>query len=101
MFAVSAVGGTATIFMGDTRVATNVMKSDGTRAIGTKLARGPVYDAIFNEGKPYRGEADILGTSYFTAYDPIKNDYGEVIGILYVGLLECRILWFWTSVCLI
>ena len=80
------VGGTATIFMGDTRVATNVMKSDGTRAIGTKLARGPVYDAIFNEGKPYRGEADILGTSYFTAYDPIKNDSGEVIGILYVGI---------------
>ena len=80
------VGGTATIFMGDTRVATNVMKSDGTRAIGTKLARGPVYEAIFSKGKPYRGEADILGTSYFTAYDPIKNDSGEVIGILYVGI---------------
>ncbi len=80
------VGGTATIFMGDTRVATNVMKSDGTRAIGTKLARGPVFDAIFKEGKPYRGEADILGTSYFTAYDPIKNNSGKVIGILYVGI---------------
>jgi methyl-accepting chemotaxis protein len=80
------VGGTATIFMGDTRVATNVMKSDGTRAIGTKLAKGPVYDAIFGNGKPYKGEADILGTSYFTAYDPIKNISGEVIGILYVGI---------------
>ena len=35
------VGGTATIFMGDTRVATNVKKPDGSRAIGTKLAPGP------------------------------------------------------------
>ena len=80
------VGGTATIFMGDTRVATNVMRSDGTRAVGTKLAPGPVYDAIFIEGKPYRGAADILGANYFTAYDPIKNNSGEVIGILYVGM---------------
>lgn len=80
------VGGTATIFMGDTRVATNVMKEDGTRAVGTKLARGPVYDAVFGQGKSYRGEADILGTPYFTAYDPIKNHAGEVVGVLYVGI---------------
>ena len=80
------VGGTATIFMGDTRVATNVIKDDGTRAIGTKLAQGPVYDAIFKNGKPYRGEADILGKSYITAYDPIKDAQGNVIGILYVGI---------------
>ena len=30
-------GGTATIFMGDTRVTTNVLKEDGSRAVGTKL----------------------------------------------------------------
>ena len=82
----SLVGGTATIFMGDTRVATNVIKDDGTRAIGTKLAQGPVYDAIFKDGKPYRGEADILGKTYITAYDPIKDAQGNVVGILYVGI---------------
>ena len=80
------VGGTATIFMEDTRIATNVIREDGTRAIGTKLAQGPVYDAIFKEGKPYRGEADILGKAYITAYDPIKDVKGSVIGILYVGI---------------
>ena len=80
------VGGTATVFMGDTRVTTNVLKDDGTRAVGTRLAKGPVYDAVFTQGKPYRGEADILGTIYFTAYDPIKNHAGEVIGVLYVGI---------------
>src|SRR3990172_7185716 len=51
------VGGTATIFMHDTRVTTNVMKEDGTRAIGTKLGEGPVNDAIFKRGESYRGGA--------------------------------------------
>jgi methyl-accepting chemotaxis protein len=78
-------GGTATIFMGDTRVSTNVTKDDGSRAVGTKL-QGPAYDAIFKEGKPFRGETKILGVPYFTSYDPIRNDKGEVIGVLYVGI---------------
>jgi len=78
-------GGTATIFMGDTRVSTNILKADGTRAIGTKLT-GPAYDAVVTEGKPYRGEAMILDASYLTAYDPIKNSKGEVVGALYVGV---------------
>ena len=86
------VGGTATIFMGDTRVATNVMKADGTRATGTTLAKGPVYDAVITEGKPYRGEADILGTAFFTAYDPIKGKDGATIGILYVGVPKAEFL---------
>ncbi|MBT5373234.1 MAG: HAMP domain-containing protein [Rhodospirillaceae bacterium] len=80
------VGGTATIFMDDTRVSTNVIKPDGSRAVGTKLSKGPVFDALFKDGRPYRGEANILGNAFFTAYDPIKNEQGEVIGILYVGL---------------
>ncbi|MCE7029059.1 methyl-accepting chemotaxis protein [Jiella avicenniae] len=86
------VGGTATIFMGDTRVATNVTKPDGGRAIGTTLARGPVYDTVITEGKPYRGEADILGTPFFTAYDPIKDKDGATIGILYVGVPKAEFL---------
>lgn len=78
-------GGTATIFMGDRRVSTNIMTEDGSRAIGTVL-QGPAHVALFSEGKPFRGEADILGVPYFTAYDPIRNARGEVIGALYVGV---------------
>lgn len=77
-------GGAATIFMGDERVSTNVMKPDGGRAIGTKLT-GPAYESVIKQGKSYRGEAQILGVPYFTAYDPLKNASGAVIGILYVG----------------
>ena len=82
------VGGTATIFMGDTRVATNVMKPDGTRAVGTKLAAGPAHDAVFKDHRPYRGEADIIGTPYFTAYGPIRDAKGDVIGVLFTGVAK-------------
>src|SRR6266571_6741989 len=74
-------GGTATIFMEDTRISTNVLKEDGSRAVGTKLS-GPAYDAIFREKRPYRGEAPILGIPYFTAYDPIHDRSGRIIGVL-------------------
>ena len=78
-------GGTATIFMGDTRVSTNVLKADGSRATDTKLI-GAAYDAVIRDGKPYRGETMILEAPYFTAYDPIRNGKGQVVGALYVGV---------------
>ena len=86
------VGGVATIFMGDVRVATNIRARNGSRAVDTKLAPGPVHDAIFRDHKPFRGEADILGEAYFTAYDPILNAGGEVIGVLFVGLKQSEFL---------
>src|SRR3954451_18462338 len=57
------VGGTATIFVksGDefVRVATNVKKDDGSRAIGTTLdPKGKAIAAIM-KGKSYFGEASI------------------------------------------
>lgn len=78
-------GGTATIFMGDTRVSTNVLTADGHRAVGTRLV-GPAYDAVFKQNRSYRGEAPILGIPYFTAYDPLRDHSGRIIGILYVGV---------------
>ncbi|URI15523.1 methyl-accepting chemotaxis protein [Brevundimonas albigilva] len=82
------VGGTATVFQGDTRITTNVKKDDGSRAVGTKLKPGPVYDAVLRDGRAYRGRADILGKPYFVAYDPIKDASGAVVGVLYVGIPE-------------
>jgi methyl-accepting chemotaxis protein len=80
------VGGTATVFLNDLRVTTNVVKDDGSRAVGTRLKPGPVYDAVLKAGEPYRGQADILGKPYFVAYDPIKTRAGQTIGVLYVGI---------------
>lgn len=71
---------------GDTfiRVSTNVMK-DGNRAVGTILdPSGPAIAAI-RKGDVYYGFADILGNIYDTAYEPIRNAKGDIIGIYFVG----------------
>jgi hypothetical protein len=63
------------------RVATNLKKDDGSRAIGTILApNGPVI-AMIKKGEAYYGEATILGKPYVTGYEPIKDASGNVIGI--------------------
>ncbi|ABD88292.1 methyl-accepting chemotaxis protein [Rhodopseudomonas palustris] len=97
------VGGTCTIFMKDQRVATNVMKPDGLRAVGTSLARSEASAAIFDRKASYRGEVEILNEPYMTAYDPILGANGEVLGILYVGIKKAEFLkpakeTFWTII---
>ncbi len=82
-------GGVATVFVksGDDfiRVATNVKKDDGSRAVGTVLdPKGPVIGAI-RKGEAYYGDANILGKPYATGYEPIRDAKNSVIGIYFVG----------------
>ncbi|KIM00110.1 Methyl-accepting chemotaxis protein [Paramagnetospirillum magnetotacticum MS-1] len=86
------VGGSATVFMGDTRVTTNVIKPDGNRAVGTQLAKTAAYESVFTRKAPFRGEVEILGEPYMTAYDPILDSAGNVIGVLYVGIKKADFL---------
>ncbi|AFI26898.1 MULTISPECIES: methyl-accepting chemotaxis protein TlpC [unclassified Bacillus (in: firmicutes)] len=76
-------GDTITIFQGDTRVATNVMKN-GERAVGTQ-ASSEVTDTVLKNGKRFYGQADVAGSSYQTAYMPLKDQNGNIIGMLYTG----------------
>src|ERR1700688_2125834 len=86
------VGGTCTVFMSDLRITTNVLKPDGTPAVGTRLAAGEAHHAIFDRKASFRGEAQILGEPYMTAYDPILDSNGQVLGILYVGIRKVEFL---------
>jgi len=86
------VGGTATVFVksGDefVRVATNVKKDDGSRAVGTLLDPKGKAIAAIAKGENYFGEADILGKPYVTGYEPIRDASSNVIGVYYVGYLK-------------
>jgi hypothetical protein len=89
---VKQAGGTATIFVknGDefVRVATNVKKDDGSRAIGTILdPKGKAISAI-QKNEAFYGEVDILGKPYVTGYEPIRDSSKGIIGIYYVGYLK-------------
>ena len=79
--------GTATIFQGDLRISTNVKNADGSRAIGT-LVSSEVHDAVLQEGKRWVGEAFVVNATYITAYEPIRDLNGDIIGMLYVGVLK-------------
>ncbi|MEI2358639.1 methyl-accepting chemotaxis protein [Mesobacillus zeae] len=75
--------GTVTIFLKDKRVATNVI-SNGSRAVGTK-ASDEVVKRTLEGGKTYYGEANVVGHQYQTAYMPVKDAAGSIIGMWYVG----------------
>ena len=79
--------GTATIFQGDLRVSTNVMNNDGVRAVGTRVSQ-EVNEHVLGEGKSWIDRAFVVNDWYITAYEPIRNINNEVVGILYVGILE-------------
>ena len=77
--------------MGDVRIATNVTKADGSRAVGTDARAGAgSRRAVQGTAESYRGAAEILGQRYFVAYDPIRDKGGATIGALFVGQLEAE-----------
>lgn len=83
--------GTATIFMGDLRISTNVRDNQGRRAVGTRVSR-EVAEQVLEQGQAWTGRAYVVDTWYLSQYDPIRDPNGEVIGMLYVGELEQKYL---------
>lgn len=83
---------TATLFAQDWRVSTNVPYSDSkTRAIGTRVSR-EVAEKVLNRRETFLGEANIIGTDYFTGYSPLYDHQKQLnpldakpVGIAYVG----------------
>ena len=90
-------GKTATIFRLDVaknqfiRMTTNVMRPDGTRAVGTALDPTGLAHAAMLRGEPYAGQANILGMEYLTVYVPVFDDSGRIHGVLYAGVPIDRI----------
>src|SRR3569832_514255 len=90
--AISYVGGNATLFVYDdatsqfVRRTTNVKKENGDRAVGTQLAPDHPGQAVLRRGEAYKGPATLFGKTFMTAYYPIADGAGKVVGILYVGI---------------
>lgn len=79
-------GNSVTLFQGDTRISTNVMK-DGERAVNTQVA-DDVANVVLEQKERFIGRANVVGKWYRTAYEPILTSQGEVVGIWFVGVSE-------------
>jgi len=79
--------GEGTICLGDLRVATNARLESGGRAIGT-VVDPAVRQRVLVEGSPRVDRALVINDRHFTAYEPIRDLSGKVIGILSLGIPE-------------
>ena len=80
--------GTATLFLDDVRISTNVRLFDGRdRAIGTRVSQ-TVRDEVLGRGQTWLDRAFVVNDWYVSGYRPLVNGAGERIGMLYVGYLE-------------
>ncbi len=79
--------GTVTVFLGGTRVATNVRDPAGERALGTEVSEA-VRDHVLEGGERWQDRAWVVDAWYLSGYRPMKDPDGTTLGMLYVGLLE-------------
>lgn len=81
---IKALYGTdVTIFSGDVRVSTTILK-DGERLLGTTLDPA-IAEIVLNQNQEYYGRADILGMPYVTAYKPFQDSEGNNAGLVFSG----------------
>jgi signal transduction histidine kinase len=79
--------GTATLFLDDVRITTNVRLFQDQRAIGTRVSQ-TVRDRVLGQGQTWLDRAFVVNDWYVSAYDPLLDATGQRIGMLYVGYLE-------------
>jgi len=74
-----------TLFQGDLRAATTLAGPGGGRAVGTRLTRKDILAAV-GRGETFTGPAQLLGREHMTAYAPLRDAGGKVVGIAFAGL---------------
>ena len=79
----------ATVFAGDTRIATNVVNDAGERQLGTQASQ-EVVDKVL-KGEEYSGKTEIQGKAAQAYYIPLKDAGGKVVGMWFVGLYRSEI----------
>lgn len=84
--------GTATLFMDDVRITTNVRLFQDQRAIGTRVSQ-EVRDTVLVQGKTWLDRAFVVNDWYVSAYEPLLDNAGQRVGMLYVGYLERPFRW--------
>lgn len=72
-----------TVFLNNERINTTIIRDD-QRQIGTPLAE-KISSVVLQGKQNYSAIAEVLGASYYTAYQPIINSQGDAIGVFFAG----------------
>ena len=87
--------GTATLFLDDVRISTNVRlfaDDPRNRAIGTRVSQ-TVHDEVLLRGNTWLDRAFVVSDWYVSGYQPLFDGQGRRVGMLYVGFLEQPFTW--------
>ncbi|KJS43906.1 MAG: histidine kinase [Roseovarius sp. BRH_c41] len=79
--------GTATLFLEDVRISTNVRLFADERALGTRVSAA-VRGTVLDEGQTWLDSAFVVNDWYISAYQPLIDSFGDRVGMLYVGFLQ-------------
>jgi two-component system NtrC family sensor kinase len=79
--------GTATLFLDDVRISTNVRLFEDVRALGTRVS-AEVRAGVLGAGRTWLDRAFVVNDWYISGYLPITDSFGDRVGMLYVGFLE-------------
>ncbi len=79
--------GTATLFLDDVRISTNVRLFEDVRALGTRVSAA-VREQVLDQGRTWLDRAFVVNDWYISGYLPLRDSFGKPVGMLYVGFLE-------------
>lgn len=94
--------GTATLFLDDVRISTNVRlfgTEQDERAIGTRVSQA-VREVVLGSGRTWLDRAFVVNDWYVSAYEPLQDSAGRRVGMLYVGFTEEPFRWVKISILL-
>lgn len=72
------------IFLDDVRYNTTIQEN-GKRIVGSKMA-DDVKETVIDKKQTFMGVKELAGADYMSAYEPIENIEGDVIGAIYTGI---------------
>ena len=80
----AATGGTATVFVGDQVLLTTMRGPDGVRLAGAILDEAARQAVL--QGRPYQSVLDVSGHRLLSAFEPLRDNAGQVVGALSVSV---------------
>ncbi|MEO2604640.1 cache domain-containing protein, partial [Clostridium butyricum] len=78
-------GNLSSIYLGNEIIATSINDKNGEKVIGLQ-ASDEITEKVINNGETFIGKVNIGGEDMLGQYIPIKNGFGKVIAMWFVGV---------------